>query len=318
MTMIKSNTIHAAGGTDKGRRSSQNEDFYVIDREKNLFLLADGMGGYRYGEVASRVACELFTVYFDPKIKDFETHMKDILVKINSHLYNQGAAQGEDKIMGTTFLACVLAGRRVHLCHAGDVRAYVFRRGRLKQLTRDHSTIAEMVALGYLSAHEARSHPLRHIVNRSLGAESEVTPDYNSLDIRKGDTLLLCSDGLWTMVEDKVIRETLEKMETPEQTVEQLINLANQAGGTDNITAIIITLSRGRHPQPIHGQPDAALSGTSSQKFAKKTKGINKRGWHPQPIHGQPDAALSGASSQKFDKKTKGINKKRKPKEDSK
>jgi protein phosphatase len=275
--MIKSNVIQACGGSDKGRRSSRNEDFYVIDKENNLYLLADGMGGYRYGEVASRAACELFPVYFDPKTGDFETHMKDILVKINSHLYNQGAARGEDKIMGTTFLACWLAGGRAHLCHAGDVRAYVFRRGRLKQLTRDHSTIAEMVALGYLSNQEARSHPLRHIVNRSLGIEPEVTPDYNSLDIRKGDTLLLCSDGLWTMVEDKVIRESLKKMETPEQTVEQLINLANQAGGADNITAIIITLSRGWHPQPIHGQPDAALSGTSSQKFDKKTKGINEK-----------------------------------------
>lgn len=241
--MIKPITIRAAAGTDKGRKSSRNEDFYVIDSEKNLYLLADGMGGYRYSEVASRAACELFTVYFDPETRDFETHMKDILVKINSQLYIQGAAQGKNKIMGTTFLACVLAGHRAHFCHAGDVRAYVFRRGRLNQLTRDHSTVAEMVALGYLSNHEARSHPFRHIVNRSLGTEPEVTPDYNYLDIRKGDTLLLCSDGLWTMVEDEVIRETLEKMETPEQTVEELINLANQAGGADNITVIIIAVS---------------------------------------------------------------------------
>ena len=241
--MIKPNAIQASGGSDKGRKSSQNEDFYVIDTEKNLYLLADGMGGYHYGEVASRAACELFTVYFDPKTRDFETHMKDILVKINSHLYNQGTARGENQKMGATFLACALAGHCAHLCHAGDVRAYVFRRGQLRQLTRDHSTVAEMVALGYLSAHEALSHPLRHIVNRSLGTRPGITPDYNCLDIQNGDTLLLCSDGLWNMVEDEVVRETLEKMETPEQTVEELINLANQAGGADNITALIITVS---------------------------------------------------------------------------
>jgi serine/threonine protein phosphatase PrpC len=243
MTLSEPATVRAAGGTDKGRKSSQNEDFYLIDTEKNLFLLADGMGGYHYGEVASRAACELFTLYFDPGTGEVGTHMKETLVKINGHLYNHGAAREDKKKMGTTFLACLLAGHHAHLCHAGDVRAYLLRCGQLRQLTRDHTTVAEMVALGYISPQEALSHPLRHIVNRSLGTESEVIPEYNRLEIEEEDTLLLCSDGLWNMLADEKIREILERMDSPAKTVSEFIDLANQAGGLDNITVIIITLS---------------------------------------------------------------------------
>jgi PPM family protein phosphatase len=250
MTLREPMAIRARGDTDKGRKSSRNEDFYIIDTEKHLYLLADGMGAYHFGEVASRAACELYSLFFDTGAEDLEAHMKETLVKVNSHLYNQGAAREESRKLGSTFLACLVAGGRVHLCHAGDVRAYLFRGSQLRQLTRDHSTVAEMVALGYLSPQDALSHPLRHIVNRSLGTGPGITPDYNRLDLEDNDTLLLCSDGLWHRLEDEVIRETLEKSEIPGESVAELIHRANQAGGEDNITVIVITVSGKKTTSP--------------------------------------------------------------------
>ncbi|MCP4215783.1 MAG: serine/threonine-protein phosphatase [bacterium] len=243
--MIKNETtlIQAAGGTDIGRKSSRNEDFYLIDDQVGIYLVADGMGGYRYGQVASRSSCELFMEYYNPDEADFESQMKDILVKINAELYKQGAAKGDNKKMGTTFLACVMRGTAAHFCHAGDVRAYLLRDGEFRQLTRDHSTVADMVLLGYISADDALSHPLRHVVSRCLGTKPEIHPDYNRLEMENGDTLLLCSDGLWNMVQDWLIRETLEKTLSPEQAVEELITIANEAGGLDNITVMVITAS---------------------------------------------------------------------------
>ncbi|MEJ2663218.1 MAG: Stp1/IreP family PP2C-type Ser/Thr phosphatase [Spirochaetia bacterium] len=232
--------ITAYGQTHQGLVRSNNEDFFIINNQKSLFLLADGMGGHNAGEVASKEACRLFDKDFNPDSGDIKSHMREVFVKTNGLIYEQAAKIRDLEHMGATFIVCHIRESIAHILHAGDVRGYHFRSHKLKQVTADHSVVGELVKQGQLSQKEARQHPLKNRVTKAVGPRETIDPDYNKVELRADDMVLLCCDGLWNMVEDKNIGTVLKSEETIENKTGELINQALAGGGDDNITVLLI------------------------------------------------------------------------------
>lgn len=228
------------GITDKGLRREKNEDCFLIDEQKSIFMVADGMGGHNAGEIASQLVCQYFSKYFESNVERIEQHFLDNFKKINQIIYQEAQKKDALKGMGTTFIVCCVDEQYAHFCHVGDVRAYYMRNDKLKKITEDHSTIALLLKNNLISEEEVKSHPLRGKINKAIGIEKDVEPDYNRLDIRGGDQILLCSDGLWNMLDDEFMFRILKKDITTEEKCLKLLNEANRAGGKDNITAILI------------------------------------------------------------------------------
>lgn len=226
--------------TNKGLVRTNNEDYFLINLEKSIYLLADGMGGHRAGEVASHGACKLFDKYFTTPEENIENHLIDIFTKVNKTIINQSKNKEELKGMGATFIACYIENKHAHFCHVGDVRAYHFRDNSLTRITEDHSSVASLVKQGFITEEQAKNHPLRSRVSRAIGSDENIIPDYNIIKINKNDIILLCSDGLWNMVDNNKILKILSKDANVEIKCIELVKKANEAGGKDNITVILI------------------------------------------------------------------------------
>jgi len=248
--------LTAFGGTDVGQVREKNEDAFLIDESRRLFLVADGMGGHAGGGFASSHAAE--AVLEDLKrqeekqdmtqpLKDDPGHtlaqlqLQHALRQTNEALFQQSMTDSQLRGMGTTLTALKFDERYANLAHVGDSRAYLIRDGALGQLTSDHSWVQEQVRSGVLTPEEARLHPLKNIITRSMGHEREVTVDLFKEEYRIGDRYLLCSDGLTNMVVDDEILATVMK-EAPEPAVCRLIQRAKEEGGLDNITVIVVAL----------------------------------------------------------------------------
>ena len=212
--------------TDVGRGRSANEDAFV----------ADGMGGHRAGEVASATAIEtLKDAYLGGERLD------QAVVAANAAVFAKGADDVSLRGMGTTLTAIALEGDRTALLgHVGDSRAYLMRDGSVTQVTDDHSLVEQLVREGRLSPEEAQNHPQRAIITRALGVDAEVEVDTYRVDLKPGDRLLICSDGLTNMLPDETIAATLRRHADPQQAADTLVDMANQAGGDDNITVVIL------------------------------------------------------------------------------
>jgi serine/threonine protein phosphatase PrpC len=214
----------------------------VLDVKGQLFIVADGMGGMAAGEVASRMAIEtILTEYYStanqvPPLENLTSAIKTTNFGIFNHSSSAGSLQG----MGTTVTALVLQDGRAHIAHVGDSRAYLHREGSLKLLTNDHSWVAEQVRSGVLTLDQAKSHEYRHVLTRALGTHPHVEVDRISLSLVPGDVLLLCTDGLTSLVQDDQIANTLASNDNPRALCEALVTQANQAGGEDNITVVLI------------------------------------------------------------------------------
>jgi PPM family protein phosphatase len=228
--------------TNPGRIRPNNEDFFVIDNQKSLYLLADGMGGHNAGEVASQGVCKLFEKYFEYPEENIKNHMVDVFKKVNNIIFTQSSKDESLKGMGATFIACYIKNGIAHLCHAGDVRAYRFRNENLKQITEDHSSVASLIKQGFITEEQAKEHPLRSRVSRAVGINKNTFPDYNQIVLNKNDTILLCSDGLWNMLDNNNILEVLSKPDKIEEKCRELLKKANNEGGKDNVTAILIEI----------------------------------------------------------------------------
>jgi PPM family protein phosphatase len=237
--------VSSSGLTDIGRVRGNNEDFFLLDDGKGLYVLADGMGGHNAGEVAASGACRLFDAYFDPAAPDMAAHMTSVFARTNALLFEQGSTHEELRGMGATFIACHVAGSAAYLLHAGDVRGYLYRDGGLRQLTRDHSLVAELVRSGHLSPAEAAAHPLRNQVTQAVGNREEAAPDVDAVGLRPGDLLLLCSDGLWGAVDDETIRAGLAGESDSRGKASRLVARANEAGGKDNVTVVVLRCEEG-------------------------------------------------------------------------
>ena len=210
--------------TDIGCLRDHNEDSLVV--APPLFVVADGMGGHAAGEVASEIAVDVIA----------DAHA----VKEANRAVIQAAREGRGREgMGTTVTAALLEGERLVIAQVGDSRAYLLHQGKLQQLTRDHSLVADMIEAGQLTTEEARTHPQRSVITRALGSDLHLQPDIYEINVETGDRLLICSDGLSGMVDDEGIEHTLRRVQDPQRCASQLVNEAVANGGHDNVTVIV-------------------------------------------------------------------------------
>ena len=221
--------------TDIGCLRDHNEDSLVVTPP--LFAVADGMGGHAAGEVASEIAVRVLSE-LAPEHPDGEALGRAI--EEANRAVIQAAREGRGRQgMGTTMTAAMLEGERLVIAQVGDSRAYLLHQGKLQQLTRDHSLMADMIEAGQLTPEEARTHPQRSVITRALGSDAHLHPDIYEINVETGDRLLICSDGLSGMVCDNDIESTLARVRDPQRCASQLVNEAIANGGHDNVTVIV-------------------------------------------------------------------------------
>jgi protein phosphatase len=225
--------------TDTGRQRRENEDSALA--QAPVFVVADGMGGAQAGEVASRIAVEAFAQEL-PSSGTPEQRLVSRVQEANKRIFDVSRAERERAGMGTTLTAAYLADSNLTIAHVGDSRAYLFRDGALKRLTQDHSLVDELVRRGKLTEEQAAEHPQRSIITRALGPEPEVEVDTWTYPVRAGDVLLLCSDGLTSMVSEERVAEILASTDNVKTAAQALIDEANAAGGRDNITVVLFRI----------------------------------------------------------------------------
>jgi serine/threonine protein phosphatase PrpC len=232
--------LRYAALSETGRVRSNNEDSCHADG--HVFIVADGMGGHRAGEVASATAVAEF-LSFEEKNLDMSPleRLQGGIQTANRAIYRMAEEDPGLEGMGTTFTV-LLIEKGLYLGHVGDSRAYICRKGELRPLTRDHSLVERMVDEGHLSRWEARTHPQRNVILRALGVSEELEVDLDVVDAVPGDSLLLCTDGLSGYLEDGELEAIIHTEATPEERCRKLVDAANERGGLDNITAIVIDL----------------------------------------------------------------------------
>jgi serine/threonine protein phosphatase PrpC len=232
--------VEKASLTDVGRQRQGNEDSFL--EQEPLFAVADGMGGARAGEVASKVAVEKLGSSGDFDGSP-EKHLAEVTKEANREIYRMAQDDSALAGMGTTLTAALVTGREVAIGHVGDSRVYRFRDGELERLTQDHSLVEEFVRQGKLTPEEAENHPQRSIITRALGPEPEVEVETYTFAGRDGDVYLLCSDGLTGMVPEQRIAEVLRDAKSLDAAAHQLVEEANDNGGKDNITVLLFRLA---------------------------------------------------------------------------
>jgi serine/threonine protein phosphatase PrpC len=230
--------LQVGARTDVGRVREGNEDSYMV--HEPLYAVADGMGGHQGGEVASKLALETLGRLTLEDSRDTAPNLANAVREANRAVLDKASTDPGLHGMGTTLTALVAGGNRVFLAHVGDSRAYLLRDGHMEQLTEDHTVVEGLVQEGRLSRQEAEIHPQRSILTRALGVEGDVEVDEKSQDVREGDRILLCSDGLTGMVPEQEIGRILAELENPQRAAEALVDAANDAGGQDNITAVVL------------------------------------------------------------------------------
>jgi protein phosphatase len=248
--------MYAAGLTDVGVVRSQNEDAIFVCNNQigpfpNLYIVADGMGGHNAGEVASEMAVEKFSGFVrDFAAKDFiqpENYL-DLLISAAQHagdaVLKQADSDDSMQGMGTTLTACVVTAEKIFVVHIGDSRAYFLNPVEIKQITKDHTFVEELLQAGRVSEEEARNHPRRHVLTRVLGVAGLHETDGIVRDLSDATVVLLCSDGLSNMLDDETIRNIATGLGEPEHRAKHLIDEANKKGGLDNISAVLIDVGR--------------------------------------------------------------------------
>lgn len=248
---LSRNTICHAGQTDRGRVRKTNQDHWYANSQHGLYLVADGAGGMSHGELASKLVTESLPALLRKRLRgvdrlDDPKAMERVLAalaELNNNVRNKGRDRYEFAGMGSTVVLAVVRDRQALVAHMGDSRAYLFRRQHLKQLTIDHTLTQEFIDCGLVSPDKAATHFGRNRLTRYVGMRDSPLPEARILDLLDDDRLLLCTDGLTKMVSDEQIHSILKKEPIPIAACRQLIATANAAGGTDNITTLIVSLS---------------------------------------------------------------------------
>ena len=238
--------MKAVGNSVIGMRRTNNEDAIYINEQKNLYLVADGMGGCNAGEVASSTAISAFVEAME-NAENGETldKMMSAIAQCNKKVYQKSRENVEFLDMGTTLVAVTVENEKMFIVHVGDSRVYLFRENNLQQITTDHSYVMELVKIGSITREEAEVHPKRNIITRAIGIREEVEADTVIEDVKQGDKLLLCTDGLSNMVSKGEMTKILIEQCSTEEKVKKLVVLANEKGGLDNISLILIEILRG-------------------------------------------------------------------------
>ena len=244
-----------AGKTDVGRVRQENQDDYragELPGDAAWVLVCDGMGGAKGGREASRSACDVIERCFREQYPqcmpgEEETFLKRALISANRFVFQKASHEDALAGMGTTAVCALVRAGQAFLCHAGDSRAYLYRDGALTQLTHDHSYVQELVDCGTITVEEAEHHPQKNIITRALGVDFRLEPEFTSARLQAGDLLLLCSDGLTNAVpRDQMVE--LMKTSAFYDLPDRLVDAANENGGPDNITALLL----GVEPMEVH------------------------------------------------------------------
>ena len=261
------------GGSDVGRERAHNEDAILVDGERKLVVLADGMGGYQAGEVASQLAvdvvrdessaldisdADLGRIDPDTGISVAMRQLRGAIEKANNRICSVARGREELNGMGTTIVAARFYDGRVGIAHVGDSRCYRMREHKLEQLTRDHSYVQDQLEKGLISEEDAKHSPQKNLITRALGIDAIAEADVKEFRTRPGDIYLLCSDGLSDLVDDEALQAALSPEKAPADHIKYLIDAANANGGRDNISVILVRVG------------DPALADLWWQKFLKK------------------------------------------------
>lgn len=286
--------------SDIGRRKEQNEDSLLclqLDVESDstpeisgLFIVADGMGGHKAGEIASQLAIKVMvrvcilrligpddqSTHHDPDTQDVANVLSTAMDMANSIIHEASKKDSNLKDMGTTISAALIAGKELYVANAGDSRCYIINDRENICVTKDHSLVQEMADAGLITHEETRHHPKKNILTRVVGYDNKVQPDIFHRTLYEEDFILLCSDGLWSVVPDQQIRDTVLSATTVQQACNDLVELANSAGGPDNISVIIIKPENLPVRRDILAAETQALriSSISDKKPAKQRRGL--------------------------------------------
>jgi serine/threonine protein phosphatase PrpC len=287
------------GATDAGKVRQNNEDALLVGagRDETLFAVADGIGGFEAGEVASRLAIDVL------KELEPDTSFEAALREANRRILAVG--RGDERLsgMGTTIVAARFGGTRekpvAEIAHVGDSRAYLLRGGEMRPITEDHSLVAELVRSGDLTRAQAAEHPQKNLITRALGADEEVEVDTAVLPVQAGDRLLLCSDGLTDMVPEARVAEILaESPDDPEPPARDLVTAALDAGGSDNVTVIVVDVKQ-ETPEDRSGD-------------TREMPAVARSGEAPPPAPPSPRRERRGAAARSASRHPKARRRKRK------
>jgi serine/threonine protein phosphatase PrpC len=236
--------------SDKGRVRQENEDSFWADEEHGLFIVSDGMGGHAEGARASQIVVEELPSILTEKLgrlkgkssRSVRRVIHKSIVDLNQKVRTEGTDGNGHKNMGATLVMAMRHNDRLYIANVGDSRAYLFRKNRLRQITVDHTFVAELLEQGQIEPEETKYHPQQHVLTQCVGVDSEIRPFIRSIAVKKGDRLLLCSDGLTVVVPDKNIRLVIKNHTDLQSLCRELTAEANEAGGPDNTTVLIINI----------------------------------------------------------------------------
>ena len=262
--MNYSQVLEVASCTDPGMVRSHNEDSIASDPANGLVVLADGMGGYNAGEVASGMATTVIVTEMQQILANLQPHqidektneelgtrlVREQVLKANTSIYQASQSQPQYAGMGTTLIVCLFFDNRVLVAHIGDSRVYRLRESEFTQVTRDHSLLQEQIDSGLITPEQAKHAAHKNLVTRALGIDPSVEPEIHEYPVKPGDIYLLCSDGLCDMVEDEDIGMTLQAIGgNLKLAAQQLVQMANDNGGKDNVSVILVRVLR-EYPAP--------------------------------------------------------------------
>jgi protein phosphatase len=234
-------TFSGAGMTHPGKLRDRNEDAILLDPSGQLWVVADGMGGHGHGDVAAEMVVDGLALIDDEGPP--EATLRAQILRINSDIYEVATRNGN--MMGATLVVAFLEAGAAHFAWVGDSRIYMWRGGALRQISRDHSRVQELIDDGFLTPEAARVHPERNVITRAMGADATVEADFLTIGVKAGDRIMLCSDGLTTCVTDDVIADMVTAYSDPETAASALVKAALDAGAPDNVSVIVITATEG-------------------------------------------------------------------------
>ena len=248
----------ACGQTDTGISRTNNEDNFCVEEGLGLLAVADGIGGSSAGEIASKMAVDVIRDYitrsasanepfigeYDKKNSEFANRLASAIRLSNKAIYEASQNNAAWRGMGTTVAAALFAEDRLSIAHVGDSRGYLIRANSIVQLTDDHSVVSEQVRQGLLTREEASESNIRNIITRALGKDLSLDVDIDEVELMDDDRVLLCTDGLTTMVSDDAILSMISSIEEPEKACCRLIDTANKNGGKDNVTVVVAHFSK--------------------------------------------------------------------------
>ena len=287
--------IRVAGDTNVGKVRTTNEDSMIVDPVRGLYVVLDGMGGANAGDVASQTARDAIREFVMQRRTTMEPRalLEAAIQHASATVFNAAQESRERHGMGTTVVACIVVDlKRAVVAHVGDSRAYLLRNGRVQMLTRDHTIVEELVDKGLLSAEDAERHPYKNVLSRNLGAKPETKVDVVDVELRPGDRLMLCSDGLYGYASAEAIQYLLGSGDAPEHVARDLIDLALRGGGGDNVTTIVIEA-----PQPPPSSTEVVRTTGAMKWWQRRERFLHiakDRGLTKNPIvRGlEPDEAL--------------------------